>query len=390
MAAVEEAVLIGLCDGAIDSKRYPTSYLTNKIGDQPDKLPVISWQHPRCGLCNAALAHVVQVYCPLAASPYHRTLNVFACPGQQCSGQPESWRVLRSQCLESEVRTNPVVQPSGHAPVKEVPMTTTYWCDGTDDWGEEEGEGDGWDKAQNQAHMEGGDPDPDPEILLPTGTSSEVDVSGKFQDLSLEVGEVEEEGEVLGNIPTYRPFYRPFYISVVEETDLGDQSDLEHAESLLREYKQREGVEEMGSSKGGGGEEKYEKGNPRHGDAAFSRFMKRISLCPEQVLRYSWHGSPLFLSDPPSDLPWIKPGCCHCGGIRVFEFQLMPALVSLLQRTDAGAGRGSRSAVEMETGLEFGTVMVFTCRNSCWSSGSTSPVEEFIYLQADPDQKLFK
>lgn len=388
MAAVDAAVLIGLCDGEIDSKRYPMSYLTNKIGDQPDKLPVISWQRPRCRLCSAVMAHVVQVYCPLAASPYHRTLNVFACPGPQCSGQPESWRVLRSQCLESEVRTNHVVQPPGQASVKEVPMTTTYWCDGTDDWGEEEDKqegGDGWDKAQNQAHMVG----KDPEILLLTGTSFEMDVSGKLQGLSLEGREkvVEEEGEVTGNIPTYRPFY----ISVVDETDLGGQSDLEHAETLLREYEQREGVGMIGSTEGGGGEERYEKDNPRHGDAVFSRFMKRISVCPEQVLRYSWHGSPLFLSDPPSDLPWIKPGCCHCGGIRVFELQLMPALVSLLQRTDTG----SRSAVEMgdvemNPGLEFGTVMVFTCRNSCWSSGSTSPVEEFIYLQADPDQKLFK
>ena len=145
MAAVDAAVLIGLCDGEIDSKRYPMSYLTNKIGDQPDKLPVISWQRPRCRLCSAVMAHVVQVYCPLAASPYHRTLNVFACPGPQCSGQPESWRVLRSQCLVSEVRTTHVVQPPGQAPGKEVPMTTTYWCDGTDEWGEEEAQQEGGD-----------------------------------------------------------------------------------------------------------------------------------------------------------------------------------------------------------------------------------------------------
>uniref|UniRef100_A0A4W5JQQ0 Programmed cell death 2-like n=1 Tax=Hucho hucho TaxID=62062 RepID=A0A4W5JQQ0_9TELE len=388
MAAVDDAVLIGLCDGAIDSKRYLTSYLTNKIGGRPDPVPAVSRQRARCGLCGAAMAHAVQVYCPLAGSPYHRALNVFVCPGPQCSGQPESWRVLRSQCLVSEVRADPVVRPSGHSPLEELPMTTTYWCDGTDDWGEEEDKqegGDGWDKAQTQAPMEG----EEPELLLLTGTA-ELDVSGKLQGLSLEGGEkvMEEEAEVPGNIPTYRPFY----ISVVDETDLGGggQSDLEHAESLLRDYEQREGVGTFGSSEEGGGEERYEKGNPRHGDAVFSRFMKRISVCPEQVLRYSWHGTPLFLSDPPSHLPWIKPGCCHCGGIRVFEFQLMPALVSLLQRTDTGAGRGSRSAVEMDTGLEFGTVMVFTCRNSCWSSGSTSPVEEFIYLQADPDQKLFK
>ncbi|XP_010864886.2 programmed cell death protein 2-like [Esox lucius] len=378
MAAVDQAVLIGLCDGAIDSKQYPTSYFTNKIGDKPNKLPKIStWQHPRCGLCSAVLGHVLQVYCPLAASPYHRTFNVFACTGPHCSGKPESWRVLRSQVLESEVKTNCVVQSPGHGLVEEVPVATTDWCDGADDWGEDnekaEEKGRGCDMARTQAHTRG--EDPDPETRLPTRTSAELDVSGRLQDLCLEGGEPQD------NIPNFSPFY----ISVVEETDLAGETDLAHAESLLREYEQREGVA-VGAigifDDGGGGKEVYEKVNPRHGDAVFSRFMKRISVCPEQVLRYSWNGSPLFLAPPPSDLAMVVPGCGLCGGTRGFEFQLMPALVTLLQRTDPGAGQ--------ETALEFGTVMVFTCRNSCWLSGSTSPVEEFVYLQADPDQKLFK
>uniref|UniRef100_A0A671MSN3 Programmed cell death protein 2 C-terminal domain-containing protein n=1 Tax=Sinocyclocheilus anshuiensis TaxID=1608454 RepID=A0A671MSN3_9TELE len=43
-----------------------------------------------------------------------------------------------------------------------------------------------------------------------------------------------------------------------------------------------------------------------------------------------------------------------------------------------------------DVSLEFGTVLVYTCRNSCWKSGSTVPVEEFLVVQPDPDQKLFK
>ena len=38
-------------------------------------------------------------------------------------------------------------------------------------------------------------------------------------------------------------------------------------------------------SKGGAGES-YEKTAARHGDRTFSKFQKRISLCPEQILRY--------------------------------------------------------------------------------------------------------
>ncbi|KAJ7994410.1 hypothetical protein DPEC_G00248990 [Dallia pectoralis] len=377
MAALGQAVLIGLCDGAIDSKNYRTSYLTNKIGDKPDTFPILSsWHNPGCGLCSAALGHVLQVYCPLAGSPYHRTLNVFACTRPQCSGKPESWRVLRMEVLESDVKNNRVVQLSGNALLAEVPMATTDWCDGADNWGvddEEPPEEDrGCDTSQIQTHTRGKVPGPD----RPIRTSTELDVIDRLQDLHL------EGNESLYDIPTFSPFF----ISVVEEADLGGETDLAYAESLLREYERREGVVggAIGSldEGGGGGKEVYEKVNPRHGDAAFSRFMKRIAACPEQVLRYSWNGSPLFLSRPPADLAQIVTGCSRCGGTRVFEFQLMPALVSLLQRTDPGAG--------LETALEFGTVMVFTCTNSCWSSGSTSPVEEFVYIQADPDQKLFK
>ena len=108
--------------------------------------------------------------------------------------------------------------------------------------------------------------------------------------------------------------------------------------------------------------------------------MKKISLCPEQILRYSWSGSPVFIAEPPSNMGQMVPVCSHCGGTRTFELQLMPALVSLLRNQDGGG----------EMAVEFGTVLVFTCKDSCWTLGWTSPREEFVFVQEDPDQNLFK
>lgn len=54
-----------------------------------DPLPAVSLRYPYCTICGSALVHVVQVYCPLEASRYHRTINVFGCPQQQCSGKTE-------------------------------------------------------------------------------------------------------------------------------------------------------------------------------------------------------------------------------------------------------------------------------------------------------------
>lgn len=177
---------------------------------------------------------------------------------------------------------------------------------------------------------------------------------------------------------------------MVEESDLTEEEELQHAQQLLREYERREGVavgelEDGEGGGGGGGEEKYEKTRARHGDAVFSRFMKKISLCPQQILRYCRGGEPLFISEPPANVAQLALACGRCSGSRTFELQLMPALVSLLQRTDGEAAVAAAAAE-----LEFGTVLVYTCRSSCWTAGSGSAVEEFCFVQTDPDQQLFK
>lgn len=191
------------------------------------------------------------------------------------------------------------------------------------------------------------------------------DISSRLQGLSL----VESPLDV--------PVLPSFFISAVEESDLfGEDDDLEHAQQLLREYERREGV--TVGELDGGGEERYEKTTAKHGDATFSRFMKKISLCPRQILRYCRGGKPLFISEPLSNLAQVVSVCGSCGRSRIFELQLMPALVSLLQKADSN------------TALEFGTVLVYTCTNSCWEAELRSTVEELCIVQTDPDQQLFK
>nr|XP_055047776.1 programmed cell death protein 2-like [Misgurnus anguillicaudatus] len=359
---VHETVLIGVCDGAIDKKT--TSYCTNKIGDIPDLLPVITLQYPKCTLCQKGLSHVVQVYCPLAASSYHRTTNVFACTNPQCFGKSESWIVLRSQCLDDDIKALSSKQVNNSSPCAASSMSRTDWCDEADDWGME-------DEDQIKVSENSTQICSDEVLTLSAG----MDVSSKLQGLCIDGGVDHEK-------PTDAPIFQPFYISVMDETDLDGFHDMDHENELLRQYEEREGViaEDIGSCEGREASEEYEKAKAKHGDKVFEGFMKKISLCPEQVLRYSWNGSPLFIMDPPSNMNQMVPCCDHCGGPRIFEFQLMPALVSLLCSTDKNS----------ESALEFGTVLVYTCKKSCWKSGLTIPMEEFLLVQPDPDQKLFK
>uniref|UniRef100_A0A8C3LYV6 Programmed cell death protein 2 C-terminal domain-containing protein n=1 Tax=Chrysolophus pictus TaxID=9089 RepID=A0A8C3LYV6_CHRPC len=180
---------------------------------------------------------------------------------------------------------------------------------------------------------------------------------------------------------TSAPVFHSYYISVVDEADYAGFLDTDHANKLLKEYQQREGVDLehllSESFAGKGNNEKYEKSEVRSGDHTFHKFMKRISVCPEQILRYSWGGQPLFITCPPANFDNSIPACSNCGSNRIFEFQLMPALVSML-RGDA------------DLSVEFGTVIVYTCERSCWPANHQTPLEEFIFVQEDPDQKLFK
>ncbi|XP_040018329.1 programmed cell death protein 2-like isoform X1 [Gasterosteus aculeatus] len=349
----QESTLVGLCDGEIDPRRHRCSFLTNKVGGLPDWPPDVSPPAPSCARCGAPLTHVVQVYCPLGASSYHRNLHLFACPRAACSGRTDGWKVLRSQSLEQA--------PSRPDPAQGAPRPATDWCDSADDWGVEEEEDDGL----------GPDGGVEEAAAPQTHEDPELEVSSRLQDLCLATP------PQLETLPPQQeaPVLRAYFVSVVEESDLctEEDADLRHAQRLLRDYEKREGLVVVGETQNGGGEEKYEKTRARHGDAVFSGFMKKIALCPQQVLRYCRGGQPLCVS---SSLSAAPPACPSCGGGRTFELQLMPALVALLRWTDSGG----------EAEPEFGTVLVYTCRSSCWSG---SVLEEFCSVQSDPDQQLF-
>lgn len=241
------------------------------------------------------------------------------------------------------------------------------WCEGADDWGSDSEEV------------------PQPQLTLdlrndPT-YASDIEWTAQLQDLHLQDAVLDTAipappaDEVAW--PTDVPQFLPYYICVVDEDDYRDSVSLDHAHSLLRDYQQREGVDMEQWLSQSDGDEKYEKTVIKSGDQIFYKFMKRIAACQEQILRYSWSGEPLFLTCPPSEVTEL-PACNHCGGHRTFEFQLMPALVSMLRSANLGLS------------VEFGTILVYTCEKSCWPQNHQTPLEEFCIVQEDPDELLFK
>ncbi|KAJ2794593.1 hypothetical protein H4R20_006172 [Coemansia guatemalensis] len=160
--------------------------------------------------------------------------------------------------------------------------------------------------------------------------------------------------------------------------------------------------------------EKYERTPfPKGTDAAFQRFSAVVGRNPEQVMRYQFGGTPLLyalhdevarLLDCGHDRGYDEddddeddnnnssnkfstvslPKCPRCNGRRVFECQLMPALLTALpfsahvsvhpagrdgaQTASTAAGQplvGSRLLQSLDLGLEFGTMLIFVCENDC-------------------------
>lgn len=173
----------------------------------------------------------------------------------------------------------------------------------------------------------------------------------------------------------FPPPFTSFYLDAYPEELEKEPSDGPKAGSSKTEYD----MEESGS---GAALEKdtFESSL----DKTFQKFSDRIAQNPEQVLRYEYKGEPLLYSG--SDgvasrfvVPHGKSGavrgmprCEICGAQRVFELQLVPGLIYELEKDEA---------MDLEDGMEWGTVIVGTCSNNCGVAGQVSFREEWVGVQ---------
>ena len=113
-------------------------------------------------------------------------------------------------------------------------------------------------------------------------------------------------------------------------------------------------------------------------DESMSRFKEVVSHSPDQVLRYSRGGNPLWISAENRLSPKDVPNCDSCGGVRIFEFQIMPQLLASLDLDNGD-----------EEGIDWGILAVYTCQESCNDHKDEKNLEyksEFIYRQMPSDK----
>ena len=129
-------------------------------------------------------------------------------------------------------------------------------------------------------------------------------------------------------------------------------------------------------------------------DKTFQKFADRIAQNPEQVLRYEYSGSPLLYSTTDavgrlmaptthktsarvttSDIEGSRiPRCVNCGAPRVFEVQLTPYAIVVLEEDEMSID-----------GMDWGTIILCVCSQDCSSQGTPDGevgyIEEWVGVQ---------
>jgi len=132
-------------------------------------------------------------------------------------------------------------------------------------------------------------------------------------------------------------------------------------------------------------------------DKTFQRFADRLSQNPEQILRYEFAGQPLLYAktdtvgkllatDLESSNAKVQvvnqngqsatkvPKCPNCGASRVFELQLTPHAITMLEADDMSLD-----------GMDWGTILLFVCGADCQQKGRNARkigyLEEWVGVQ---------
>lgn len=220
-----------------------------------------------------------------------------------------------------------------------------------------------------------------------------VDCSMLSKLLANSSAKIEVQTVAADNYSTDTTIFDSFYINVYSEEDFA--VDMRHCLALEQKYLRldtelRSFLQELdgtvsdcqksskGPSKGTAekyGANEYDK-KPVHFDRAVFKFAEKMKLCPQQVIRYCYNGVPLHFQEQAAQRSIPH---CDCGSHRIFEMQLMPAMIDCLRLPNFSGNL-----------FEFGSAYVYTCASSCWTEATMQPRNEFIFCAEYSDQNLFR
>ncbi|KFD52815.1 hypothetical protein M513_06306 [Trichuris suis] len=323
-----------------------------KFGGKPAWLnlaDIPSYENLKCGQCSAPMTFLLQIYAPVdsVSTAFHRMLYVFLCKNKTCWEPKQSVNnvtVFRSQLprindFYPEKQTEPCT-PEGSAAVTKVSSLCKRLCEVCG-------------------------------IFAPNfcGKCQSVHYCSKeHQRLHWNVGHKQEcsgsKKESCKNVLLF-----PEYEIVTEVEQFTEESKPERStEKRMEAYRQYMASIDLNAAKDKSknyGAEELESMS-KEADKDFKRFRARIEQNPEQVIRYQRGGQPLLASQTN---PFAIPACEQCGAERLFEFQIMPHLLTYMDLDTVD-----------EFGVDWATVCIYTCSASC-DGASQRYLKEYSWKQ---------
>nr|XP_060609770.1 programmed cell death protein 2 [Anolis sagrei ordinatus] len=349
---------------AAEAWRLRSEQFPCKAGGRPAWLGEAGLPGPeqlRCGSCGRPCAFLLQLYAPLGdqAQAFHRSLFLFACRSAACygprappagagAGAGGGLKAFRNQ-LPRKNDTYSYDPPPEEPPLEPLPSVNLQLKCGA-----------------NLCRVCG--------CLGPKRCSKCHKAHYCSQDhqlLDWKAGHKAsclQSGDQMDSVIPDHNFLFPEYeiVRELEEFDASmneaDKEDVGKKEDLISANNLYENSEHL--------DEKFLEAMAKHetqADKIFQKFKERISLEPEQIIRYCRDvEGPLWISEEniPQETDIPK---CSCGSKRVFEFQVMPQLLNYLKVDSLGES------------IDWGTLAVYTCAENC--NQGNGYTEEFVWKQ---------
>ncbi|XP_059625631.1 uncharacterized protein LOC132268803 [Cornus florida] len=337
----------------------------SKAGGVPawlDPIDLPSGRSCICDICGEPLQFLLQVYAPLfeKESTFHRTLFVFMCTSMACllQDQHEQWKrqpekaarsvkVFRCQLARSNPfystdppRNDGTDKPSG------IGASLCSWC-GT--WKGDKVCGSCrraryCSEKHQAAHWKIGHKidcrqlNISPQLSDFSTSNSPADIQKVASNTIWSQYEIVNEDEC--------------------EFDVEMSEDTKNANSLVSVSQMDDTIKSLLDNFEGDADRK-----------SWASFQERIARAPEQVLRYCRYerAKPLWPMSSGRPSKADIPNCRSCGGVRGFEFQILPQLLYYF---------GVKNDVDS---LDWATIAVYACESSC--DASVAYKEEFAWIQ---------
>lgn len=344
-----------------------TKWDGGQIGGRPSWLVpstsgIPSTEQLQCVECHSPLSFLLQIYCPLdeLEDAFHRSLYVFVCRSAGCSRQGDG-KAFRLQLP----RDNAFYAAEGGAMQLKSTETNvdlcalcgqraTFTCSACH-------VAQYCSKAHQKDHWTAGGHKQTCAQSLETHLLVESEETRGQMITKGSKWVFPEHDLEIDHEPDSREAANEYEAKLMAEFEKNKDKKEEDEDDMDMDVTQRELNDALGHTK--------------DQDPQYVRFLTRVALAKDQVLRYSrWEEEAVLWVHSEGMHSGDVPPCERCGGERKFEFQVLPQLLNYL-----GVDHQSSLGDISSRSCEWGTLAVYTCAKSC--PLETQCAQEFLHYQ---------